>query len=144
MQMFALGMIPRGEFMARIKHIAIRTGDIEKTAGFYKEAFGLRQVGLGQNGIYLTDGHLNIAILKFQAGKNGEPLRLGIDHVGFQVEDVDAAVARINDLGGKPLTERTEVHRSNPTQPQSYYEIKCVGPDDQVIDVSNVGWVGAE
>lgn len=130
--------------MARIKHIAIRTGDVEKTATFYKEAFGLRQVGLGQNGIYLTDGHLNIAVLKFQAGKNGEPLRLGIDHVGFQVEDVDAAVARINDLGGKPLTERTEVNRSDPTRPQSYYEIKCVGPDEQVIDVSNVGWIGAD
>ena len=60
--------------MARIKHIAIRTGDVEKTAAFYKEAFGLKQVGLGQNGIYLTDGHLNIAVLKFQPGKNGEPL----------------------------------------------------------------------
>lgn len=130
--------------MARIKHIAIRTGDVEKTATFYKEAFGLRQVGLGQNGIYLTDGHLNIAVLKFQTGKNGEPLRLGIDHVGFQVEDVDAAVARINDLGGKSLTERTEVRRSDPTRAQSYYEIKCLGPDDQVIDVSNVGWVGAD
>ena len=59
--------------MARIKHIAIRTGDVEKTAAFYKEAFGLKQVGLGQNGIYLTDGHLNIAVLKFQPGKNGEP-----------------------------------------------------------------------
>ena len=62
--------------MTRIKHIAIRTRDIEKTAAFYKEAFGLKQVGLGQNGIYLTDGHLNIAILKFQRGKDGEPLRL--------------------------------------------------------------------
>jgi predicted enzyme related to lactoylglutathione lyase len=144
MEMFALGIVPGGEFMARIKHIAIRTGDIEKTAAFYKEAFGLRQVGLGQNGIYLTDGHLNIAILKFQAGKDGEPLRLGIDHVGFQVEDVDAAVARINGLGGKPLTERTEVSRADPAHPQSYYEIKCLGPDEQVIDVSNVGWIGTD
>ena len=130
--------------MSRIKHIAIRTRDVEKTAAFYKEAFGLKQVGLGQNGIYLTDGHLNIAILKFQPGENGEPLRLGIDHVGFQVDDVDATIARINSLGGKPLTDRTEVHRSDPSRPQSYYEIKCVGPDEQVIDVSNVGWVGTD
>jgi catechol 2,3-dioxygenase-like lactoylglutathione lyase family enzyme len=130
--------------MARIKHIAIRTGDVEKTAAFYKEAFGLKQVGLGQNGIYLTDGHLNIAILKFQPGENGEPLRLGIDHVGFQVDDVDSTIARINGLGGKPLTDRTEVHRSDPSRPQSYYEIKCLGPDEQVIDVSNAGWVGTD
>jgi len=36
--------------MARIKHIAIRTGDVEKTAAFYKEAFGLKQVALGRTG----------------------------------------------------------------------------------------------
>jgi predicted enzyme related to lactoylglutathione lyase len=130
--------------MARIKHIAIRTGDVQKTAAFYQEAFGLKQVGLGQNGIYLTDGHLNIAVLKFQPGKNGEPLRLGVDHVGFQVDDVDATIVRISGLGGKPLTDRTEVHPTDPSRPQSYYEIKCLGPDEQVIDVSNAGWIGAD
>ena len=129
--------------MARIKHLAIRTRDIEKTAAFYKEVFGLKEVGLGQNGIYLTDGYINIAILKFQCGPDGAPLRLGIDHVGFQVDDVDATVAAINGRGGKLLTERTEVNRADPSHPQSYYEIKCVGPDEQVIDVSGVGWVGA-
>ena len=130
--------------MARIKHIAIRTADVEKTAAFYKEAFDLQQVGLGQNGIYLSDGHLNIAILKFQRGPNGEPLRLGIDHVGFHVDDVDATVQKVTRLHGKRLTEKTEVERSDPSQPQSYYEIKCIGPDEQVFDVSSVGWVGAD
>jgi predicted enzyme related to lactoylglutathione lyase len=130
--------------MARIKHIAIRTEDVEKTAAFYREAFDLQQVGLGQNGVYLSDGHLNIAILTCQRGKNGAPVRLGIDHVGFQVEDVDATIARINNLGGKPATERTEVSPSDPSRPQSYYEIKCLGPDEQVIDVSSAGWVGTD
>jgi lactoylglutathione lyase len=129
--------------MARIKHIAIRTGDVEKTASFYREAFGLKQVGVGQSGIYLSDGHLNIAILKFQPGKNGEPLRLGVDHIGFHVEDVDATLAAVSNLGGKSA-ERTEVHPSDPSRPQSYYEVKCLGPDKQVIDVSSVGWVGSE
>jgi methylmalonyl-CoA/ethylmalonyl-CoA epimerase len=129
--------------MARIKHIAIRTRDVEKTASFYKEAFGLEQVGLGQNGIYLSDGFINIAILKFERAENGEPLRLGIDHMGFQVEDVERTLENINDCGGRSLTERSEVRRTDPSHPQSYYEIKCVGPDDQVIDVSSVGWVGA-
>jgi methylmalonyl-CoA/ethylmalonyl-CoA epimerase len=129
--------------MARIKHVAIRTRDVGTTAAFYKNAFGLEQVGLGQNGIYLTDGFINIAILKFQPGENGEPLRLGIDHIGFQVEDVNAAVLHITGCGGKTLTERSEVHPDDPSHPQSYYEIKCIGPDEQVIDVSSAGWVGA-
>jgi methylmalonyl-CoA/ethylmalonyl-CoA epimerase len=130
--------------MARIKHIAIRTRDVEKTAAFYKEAFGLKQVGLGQNGIYLTDGHLNIAVLKFQRSIDGEPMKLGIDHVGFQVDDVEATLARVNGLGGKPLTDKSEVHPTDPSQPQSYFEMKCLGPDEQVIDVSSVGWVGTD
>ena len=60
--------------MARIKHIAIRTNDVEKTAKFYQAAFGLDRVGTGQSGIYLTDGHLNIAILNFRAVVEGESM----------------------------------------------------------------------
>jgi len=129
--------------MARIKHIAIRSNDVDKTAAFYKDAFGLEQVGVGQSGIYLTDGYLNIAILSMRAVAEGETMKLGVDHVGFQVDDVDATVAKIRALGGKALNERNEVHHADPSKPQSYFEVKCVVSDDQVIDVSNAGWVGA-
>lgn len=129
--------------MAQIKHIAIRTNDVEKTAAFYRDAFGLEQVGVGQSGIYLTDGRLNIAILGMRGVVEGETMKLGVDHIGFQVDDVDAAVSRIRELGGKPLHHRNEVAAANPSQPQSYFEVKCVGPDEQIIDVSNAGWVGA-
>jgi predicted enzyme related to lactoylglutathione lyase len=129
--------------MARVKHIAIRTHDVEKTAAFYKEAFGLDQVGLGQSGVYLTDGYLNIAILTMRGVVEGETMKLGVDHVGFQVDDVDATVAKVCALGGKALNPRAEVRHGDPSAPQSYFEVKCVAPDDQVIDVSSAGWVGA-
>ena len=130
--------------MAQIRHIAIRTRDVDQTAAFYKDAFGLTQVGMGKNGVYLTDGHLNIAILKYQESKDGEPLRLGVDHVGFQVENLDSALARIESLRGTAMSEPTEVTPKDAAERQSYYEIKCVGPDEQVIDISTVGWVGAK
>jgi catechol 2,3-dioxygenase-like lactoylglutathione lyase family enzyme len=129
--------------MARIKHIAIRTHDVQKTAAFYREAFELVEVGVGQNGVYLTDGHLNIAVLKLRPGVEGESLKLGIDHVGFQVDDIEATVARIQRLGGRALADRPETAVANAQEPQSYYEVKCLGPDEQVIDVSAAGWVGA-
>jgi len=129
--------------MARIKHIAIRTHDVEKTAAFYREAFGLTQVGAGESGVYLSDGHLNIAILKLRPAVEGEPLKLGVDHVGFQVDDVEATVARIERLGGKSLATRMGAPAKQPAEPQSYFEVKCLGPDEQVIDVSSSGWVGA-
>lgn len=129
--------------MAKIKHIAIRTHDIDKTAAFYKEAFGLEQVGVGQSGIYLTDGYLNLAILNMRGVVEGETMKLGVDHIGFQVDDVEATVDKVRRLGGKALNERAEVRHRDPNQPQSYFEVKCIAPDDQVIDVSNAGWVGA-
>jgi lactoylglutathione lyase len=130
--------------MAQVKHIAIRTHDVEKTAAFYKEAFDLEQVGAGKNGIYLTDGHLNIAVLNFRPAIEGETMKLGVDHIGFQVDDLDAAVARVKDVGGKALNERNQVDHSDPSKAQSYFEVKCVGPEDQIIDVSSAGWLGAK
>ena len=130
--------------MAQIKHIAIRTHDVEKTAAFYKEAFGLEQVGVGQSGVYLTDGRLNIAILSFRGVVEGETMKLGVDHIGFAVDDVDATVERVRKLGGKSLNDRHQVAAADPAKPQSYFEVKCLGPEDQVIDVSNAGWIGAK
>ena len=127
--------------MARIKHIAIRTNDPVKTAAFYREVFDLKQVGLGRNGIYLSDGHINLAILKCPPGSEAD---VGIEHLGFQVEDVDAAIAKLKHHGGKSLTERVNVTPTDANNPQSYYEIKCFGPDSQILDISGTGWVATD
>src|SRR5690349_17917390 len=59
-----------GGHMAKIKHIAISSQDPDKTAKFYVDVFGMKQVGRIDNpnttGYYLTDGDLNLAILKFK------------------------------------------------------------------------------
>lgn len=130
--------------MARIKHIAIRTSDPEKTAAFYQEVFGLKRVGLGRNGVYLSDGYINLAILKCRPEKEGGGGKIGIEHFGFQVEDVEETLAQLNRLGGRPLTDRVDVTPADASNPQSYYEIKCLGPDDQIVDISGSGWVGTD
>lgn len=130
--------------MARIKHVAIRTENPEQTAAFYRQAFDLEQVGAGRNGIYLSDGHVNLAILRCNTEGDADTGKIGIDHLGFQVDDVDKAVAKVQQLGGKAITDRMEVALKDPSQPHSYYEVKCLGPDNQVIDVSAAGWVGTD
>ena len=56
--------------MAKIKHIAVSTQDPEATAKFYVDVFGLKQIGrvdsMGASGNYLTDGDINVAIMKFK------------------------------------------------------------------------------
>ena len=49
--------------MARIRHLAILTEDVEKLVKFYTGTFGLKVVhGVGM-ATYLTDGHINLAII---------------------------------------------------------------------------------
>src|SRR5713101_365719 len=59
--------------MARIKHIALITDDPAKTAEFYKENFGLtelyrRPTDTGAKGVWLSDGYIYFAILKYGTG----------------------------------------------------------------------------
>ena len=132
--------------MAKIKHIAIRTPDPEKTAAFYKSVFDLEEVGKAGAGVYLSDGYINLAILKSNDQGNGESARdvagyAGIDHLGFVVDDVEATGKKLEEEGAKPMG-RLDLGHPQPAGGQSYYEIKYRGPDSQVIDISGAGWIG--
>jgi len=114
--------------MAKIKHIALSTQDPEATAKFYVDVFGMKQVGRIDNpntsGYYLTDGDLNLAILKFKndavAGVERGKDWSGIHHFGFQVDSLE------------DITERR----------YGNVEVKYTGPDGVTVDVSESGWVG--
>jgi catechol 2,3-dioxygenase-like lactoylglutathione lyase family enzyme len=133
--------------MARIKHIAIRTPDPEKTAAFYKDVFGLKEVGQARTGCYLSDGYINLAILKARDDGDGESPRDvpgygGIHHFGFMVDDVDETCRKLDAAGAKAMTNRTDVrHGGAASGAHSYYEIKYRGPDGQEIDVTETGWI---
>src|SRR5262245_34427455 len=76
--------------MARIKHLAILTEDVEKLVKFYTSAFGLKIVsGIGI-ATYLSDGHINLAIIPIEPERKieGAQLKPGLYHFGFEVDDV--------------------------------------------------------
>jgi len=93
--------------MPKIKHIALSTRDVEKTAKFYIETFGMKQVGKvddpGTRGVFLTDGDINLAILNFKndtaAGIERGKSFSGIHHIGFQVENLEAIADRLTAAG---------------------------------------------
>lgn len=133
--------------MARIKHIAIRTPDPAKTAAFYKEVFGLEEVGLARSGYYLSDGYINLAILQANADSTGDSPRdeagyAGIDHLGFQVDSVDEVSKKLEEAGAKPTNQRIDMIHPTDSGAKAYYELKYRGPDDQVIDITESGWIG--
>ena len=129
--------------MDRIKHIAIFTADPEKTANFYVDVFGLEMSGpAGRGGFYLSDGDINLAILKARDVNADNPAGFqtpaGIDHFGFQVEDLEATQARLAEYGAEELPSHAP-----PGGGEFYYECRYRGAGGQVVDVTENGWVGA-
>jgi catechol 2,3-dioxygenase-like lactoylglutathione lyase family enzyme len=121
--------------MARIRHIAIMTADTRKLADFYKTAFEMVEVWARpkENGaIYLSDGYINLAILPNTSaeGKN-EPE--GINHFGFEVDDVDGAAKVVIANGG--TQGRTAV-----PQDGRFAEGYIRDPIGQRVDLSKGGW----
>ena len=137
--------------MAKIKHIAISTQDVEATARFYIDVFGLKEVGKvdspGASGYYLSDGDLNLAILNFKndvvAGVERGRGYSGIHHIGFQVESLDDISTKLDTAGSRP---RDDVNQAlgvgQGHRPGGNVEVKYSGPDGVMVDVSETGWVG--
>src|SRR5215471_14025751 len=131
--------------MAKIKHIAISMQDVEATARFYIDVFGLTEVGEvdspGASGYYLSDGDLNLAILNFKndtvAGVERGKGFNGIHHIGFQVESLEEITSKLASAGSAP---RDDVNQAlgvaRGTRHGGNVEVKYSGPDGVMVDVS--------
>jgi len=137
--------------MPKIKHIALSTQDVDATAKFYIDVFGMKEIAKvdspGASGYYLSDGDLNLAILKFKsdavAGVERGKAWSGIHHIGFEVESLEDITAKLAAAGSKP---RDDVNRAlgvgHGPRHGGNVEVKYTGPDGIMVDVSETGWVG--
>ena len=117
--------------MAKIRHIAIRCEDVEATAAFFLQAFGLHLVQRRDHGpVDLSDGDVNITLLPTTIRGRTRPA--GFEHIGFSVDDADATRQRLLAAGATEL---------NPIAlGDAYYESKYQLPEGLVIDVGH--WRG--
>jgi catechol 2,3-dioxygenase-like lactoylglutathione lyase family enzyme len=127
--------------MAKIKHIAVATQDPEKTAQFYKDVFGMREIARinspGATGFHLTDGDINFAVLKF---KNDQT---GLHHIGFEVDSIEEADKKLT-IAGAPIRDDINdalgLGKGQPAHVNA--EVKYSAPDGVIIDISETGWAG--
>ena len=125
----------------KLRHIAIATQDPDKTAAFYKDVFDFEEVGVVKSylaeGYYLSDGDLNLAILKFKTDQLGRGMDyVGLHHFGVHAADPQETYRRLAEAGAEQKTER-------PADGRSFFEVKFIGPDGVVFDISEHGWLGA-
>jgi catechol 2,3-dioxygenase-like lactoylglutathione lyase family enzyme len=132
--------------MARLRHFALVVRDLEKAAKFYESVFGLKRVGRDDlefaSGIYLSDGVVNLALLKYN-GEKGSGLKnastfVGPHHFGFQVEDLKETQKRIESAGGQFFFDLgNDAEKEN-------FERKFKDPDGIIFDISRKGWIGTD
>jgi hypothetical protein len=94
----------------------------------------------------LSDGNINMAILDFQndavAGERGKDWE-GIHHIGFEVESLEDIEARLADANSKAMDEvNNALHIGMGGPREQNVETKYEGPNGEMIDVSQTGWIG--
>ncbi|HEY7217447.1 MAG TPA: VOC family protein [Candidatus Binatia bacterium] len=133
--------------MAKLRHIAVHTPDPETTAEFYKRVFDMVEVGRTDSpiakGIYLSDGTINMAVLRFKTveaadRQDGLGPVFGLHHFGFWVDDIEETRRRLDASGAEYHFGRPEAATT------SFFEEKYKGPDAVMIDITAHGWVGAQ
>jgi methylmalonyl-CoA/ethylmalonyl-CoA epimerase len=125
---------------ARLRHIAISVPDPEKAAKFFEEAFGMTVAGKAGLGLYVTDGTINVALLKYKGDVPGFPPGqpfFGVTHFGMWVDDLDQAKAQVEEAGATYFMGRADHN------PNTFYEVKFKDPNGVVFDLTHSGWKGA-
>ena len=128
--------------MAKLRHIAIAAKDPDAMAEFYKRAFDFKEVrksdGLLAYGYHLSDGTIDLAILRFKTDQLGKGLDYtGLHHFGILVEDVEEVAKKLEGLGGRHYMDQGADRVGG-------FEVKFYGPEDVLFDVAEHPWTGTE
>ena len=113
--------------MPSIRHFAIMCENPSAMAEFYRDVFELHEVWRqGPHG-YMSDGVINVALLRTQ-----DKSKVGINHFGFEVEDMEEitrrlAVAEVDPPYKKPGDGR-------------FAELGAIDPEGNKFDLSVAGW----
>ena len=89
-----------------LEHVNLTVTDVDRSAAFYADLLGLHirwkgEIEGGRKAVHVGDDNCYLAL--FEAGTTGEISydyeAPGINHFGFVVDDLDAAEARLRELG---------------------------------------------
>jgi methylmalonyl-CoA/ethylmalonyl-CoA epimerase len=127
----------------RLRHVALSVTDPWETAEFYKESLGLEEVteldGELAEGVFLTDGVVNLAILHFKSDEAAQGTGkdfVGLHHIGFWVDDVIVAGQQARSAGATWIM-------GDPNN-RDGYEVKHTDLSGIIFDIAAHGWAGSQ
>lgn len=121
--------------MSKLRHIALSVNDLQESAKFYEEAFGMERVRESDVAVMLSDGVVSLALLDLKKNVNAPDDRgseyVGLHHMGFIVDNVPAASETVEAAGGIYHGQIKNVGMG------ADYERKFRDPNGVVIDVTS-------
>jgi len=131
--------------MGKLRHVAIKCDDVDKAARFYIDVFDMKEMSrilveeTGEAAIYLSDGTMNLALIKITRPEFPNYTPEGLNHIGFVVTDVPETVQKALDCGATVAMPGDQI------RPGEDWEFKMVSPDGVALDLYDVngrGWPG--
>lgn len=132
----------------KIRHLAFASNHPGQAAAFWKDQLGFTELGRFNipedpaaecprpSGVFLSDGAMNIAILKFGEDQLGRGIDyVGLHHFGVAVDDKDAWTTKLVAAGATPVPYEVPAN--------SHAEYKFMGPDGILFDIAEGLWPGA-
>ena len=123
--------------MAFLRHLALRTKDMEASRRFY-ETIGFAFVGYrGRGGLDLSDGTLNMTILQYN-GEERAPFEEGTEfiHFGIIVEDLVSIYNTLRDGGFELLMDNVKKGDEISADKAPERSFKVADPDGNVVDIT--------
>ncbi|HEX6511460.1 MAG TPA: hypothetical protein VF157_04115 [Chloroflexota bacterium] len=124
---------------AHFGYMAIVTEQPQALADFYAQYFDMWKLGQSEEGdISITDGFLNVSLLKQRPGVEGASGRPGLSHFGIAVSDIHEVEANLEEYmpSADIQAEKGDLHHG---------EYRVVGPNRLPVSLStkNFGVSGA-
>jgi methylmalonyl-CoA/ethylmalonyl-CoA epimerase len=148
-----MGKYFMGQPTGKLRHLALSVPDRREATKFYQNTFGMELVRENETPMasvaYMSDGVMSLALIEYKsddaAGKKTSPKGegkkfVGLHHVGFWVDDVEATKKKIEENGGRYMMGEVAKDTGGST---GYYEIKYSDPNDVIFDITHSGWSGA-
>ena len=119
----------------KIRHLAILARNPKKMADYYTKVFDMEIIHKNPAGtaFFLSDGYITMAVLPHKLENDGQ---VGINHFGFQVDDIEA-------ISKKIVAFDIEEPKKRPAD-RPYAEFRGCDTEGNAFDLSEHGFERAE
>lgn len=126
---------------AAARHVAFGAADPDRLAEFYRFALDMKPIGrvetkdTGMTAVYLSDGMMNMALVK-----NSPIAKRGVQLLGIKVENIKEIGERLQQSAEFLYPGETPIELRERPASSPYKAVYFKDPDGNEIDLSEEGW----